>query len=188
MRYLFLLAVGLTTTIAVHASDAISSLRHAADLYVASFRDRNPEGVAALTHPCFVEKMGGRAAYVESMRQSIDWFRVREIAIESITLGEASEPLLVGDYMVSFVPKTVRMRSVTIKVTSYSSLLGISSDKGQSWMFVDLVTMTDGQACELFPFLKDSVTFPERREPSGEAAEPGATDNPDDAQRLREDH
>lgn len=176
---LFLAFIGVTfgcsrneiSQISEFTSNQEQLLKQTANSYIVSFAQADLKKLATLTHSRFIKEMGGKTNFIETMRQSIESNQKNGIQITGSSAGQPTQPIIVGDLIISFVPTTIVTASSTLRVTSYSHLLGISADKGETWKIVDLFSISDEKARNLFPEIGKEVVFPESKNATGEEIE-----------------
>jgi hypothetical protein len=100
------------------------------------------------------------------------------VKIVSATVGEAEEPRMIGKSMVTMIPQKIVLKSPDATFTQESSLLGVSPDKGKTWAFLDLGTVTEAQFAQVVPELAGKITIPAKKPPVIEKTEQGAAPKP----------
>jgi hypothetical protein len=122
--------------------------------------------VVELTHPKVVEAMGGKDKMVEAIDGIMKAMKAQGIAIQSHTIGKPEEPVVDGKTAYVVIPTRMEMAGPQAKVTVESYLLGFSTDKGKSWVFVDGNGLKEGPAKELIvPGLPASLKLPAPKPP-----------------------
>ena len=118
------------------------------------------------TYPTAVKELGGRKKAIEFMESSMKQFKDKGI---SITKYEVSEPVdfhTEGDNTFVVVPATLEMKVPAGKIRGKTYLLGISSDKGKSWKFLDGTGLHDKEFRDkVLPKMPAKLKLPERGKP-----------------------
>jgi hypothetical protein len=165
MKHITIIAIYLLSVIsAFAASEASKKVSAEAQTCADALIKAEYETFARYTHPKVVEMMGGKEKMIELLRAGVDQMKEKGIKFADMTAGEAEEPRVVGDLVISIVPQTLVMKSPDMKIIQESSLLGISSDKGKTWSFIELGTITQEQFNTVFPDLADHVKIPKKKE------------------------
>lgn len=120
--------------------------------------------VADLTHPKIVKMMGGREKMVATMESSAKEMKSQGYAISSVTVDEASEPVSAGKEMYAVVTFQLEMKAPAGKLLQKSFVIGLSTDQGKTWVFVngdvDIKTVK-----QVLPNLPDELKRPEKQKP-----------------------
>jgi hypothetical protein len=124
--------------------------------------------LAKYTHPKVIEMLGGEAGMVERMTAEVSRMREEGFRIASATIGDAEEPRTVGGKMISMVPQTVVIMGPGVKITQEGTLLGVSTNGGDTWVFVDLAVINEAQFAQVFPDLAGDVKLPDKKQPTVE--------------------
>lgn len=124
--------------------------------------------VADFTHPNVHKLMGGREKMIAQLKSGNMDMKLQGYVIRSVTVDEPSEPVSAGSDLFIVVPFLLEMKARGGRIFQKSSVIGVSSDQGKSWVFVngDLDIKTVKKA---LPNLPDQVTLPERHKPSFES-------------------
>jgi len=120
--------------------------------------------VADLTHPKVVELMGGREKMISAMESGIKDMKSRGLALRSAKVEDPSDPVAAGSELFVVVPFLLEMKAPGGKVLQKSFVIGVSSDRGKSWAFVngdlDIKTVK-----KVLPTLPDQLKLPEKQKP-----------------------
>jgi RNA polymerase sigma factor (sigma-70 family) len=90
-----------------------------------------------LTYTKVVEATGGREKWIAVLQESRKHLATLGVVPRSIKVGEPGDFLTEGENTFVVVPTTIEMTAPRGKLVGKSYLLGISSDKGKTWRFVD---------------------------------------------------
>lgn len=116
--------------------------------------------VIDLTHPKLVDKLGGREKAIATTTAMMKEMAENGLVIESVVVGEPEEPVRAGADLYLLVPTTMSASMRGKKINGNSALLGVSTDDGKTWKFIDC---SPGSA-EIrgdFPNIPKSITIPE---------------------------
>lgn len=123
--------------------------------------------LADLTHPKVVEMMGGRDKMVERMTASMKAMKDKGFVFNSAKVEDATTPVAAGSELYTVVPMTVEMKVPGGTVSSKSFLLGVSTDKGKTWKFVDGSGIGGNEKLlkEILPNLPATLKLPKKEKP-----------------------
>lgn len=123
--------------------------------------------LADLTHPKVVELMGGRDKMVERMTASMKDMKAKGIAFNSAKIEDAATPVAAGKELYTYVPMTLEMKVPGGTITSKSFLLGVSTDEGKTWKFVDGSGIGGNEKLlkEVLPNLPKELKLPKKEKP-----------------------
>ena len=133
--FLLLLACG----VAAHAEDEPKSavVKKKAGEIVAAIKKEEYAKVVDLTYPKVVELMGGREKMLAELEAGMKQLKEKGFSFKSVEVGEPGELMTEGKNTFAVVPTTTEMAAPGGKIVLESYLLGISSDGGKAWTFVD---------------------------------------------------
>jgi hypothetical protein len=115
------------------------------------------EKFADLTHPRLVNLLGGRAAMAELLRK-----QVKESAFEIVALKvDVPERIIVaGPDVIAVVPVTRTTLDGGKKTEGRSFFLGVSSDQGKTWTFLDGTHLDNRLLKLVLPHFPSGVRLP----------------------------
>jgi hypothetical protein len=120
------------------------------------------------THPALVKQMGGTDAMVNKLKGMADEMSREGFKFDDMIFEEPSDIVESAGGVYSVVPFTLRMTSPTGgKGTSKSALIGMSSDVGVTWTFVDAegVGGDRKKLKMIMPDFPDGLKFPSKSAP-----------------------
>jgi hypothetical protein len=124
------------------------------------------ETAADMTYPKVITLAGGRAKLIALMRAALESAAEEDMKILPGTIGEPSEAMTQGANMFVVVPITSEFATSKGKLVGKSYLLGVSSDKGRTWSFVQGGSFDDPKfRAQLLPTLPPGLTLPADEEP-----------------------
>jgi hypothetical protein len=136
----------------------IETLRFDATSMYDSLKDQDYERFADFAHPRSLEHFGGREAFVESMRSSFKSTRSTLASLE-VTIGMDITIFNVDSQLFGLVPTTLDgTTSEMKKVVQEGTVVGISTDSGKSWKFVN-----GNSFAQFFPEYANAIKIPKQR-------------------------
>lgn len=124
--------------------------------------------VVDYTYPPLVEKMGGREKLIAFLQTEMKKLKDQRIEIRSFKTGALSEFYTEGNFTFILVPTTTELTIPDGRVVLESYLLGISSNAGKTWSFMDGAGLELKEQRELLPKLPAKLKLPERKIPKVE--------------------
>jgi hypothetical protein len=125
------------------------------------------EKIVALTYPKVIEEMGGREKMIGAMKTGLKDMKARGIEFRSAKVEDAKPVVSGGSDLFTIVPFTLEIKLPGGRTTVKSFLLGISSDKGKTWSFVDGsgIGNDERMAKKLLPNLPAELKLPKKEKP-----------------------
>ncbi|TFF30429.1 hypothetical protein [Mucilaginibacter psychrotolerans] len=156
LRLLLLLLLPFST---LHAQDT-AVVKHQANLIAQATFKGDYETVIAYTHFRLVAMSGGK----EKLRQLITE-RMKELKDQGITgfsgtIGTPGKFYLAGNELHCLLPEDIILTTSVGRYLSRSYLLGVSSDKGKNWTFLDVGSMSADILHQLLPNFNDDLKIP----------------------------
>ncbi|MHB1425427.1 MAG: hypothetical protein ACYC3I_19830 [Gemmataceae bacterium] len=118
-----------------------------------------------LTYPELVKRGGGRAKLIESMTEEMKDWKSRGIVFRSAKVGATAKVVPGGDKLFSVVPLGLELKVPGGILSVSSFLLGISSDKGKTWSFINGDKAHEEVVKKMLPDLPPMLKLPERKKP-----------------------
>jgi hypothetical protein len=137
--------------------EALRRCRQQAEECGAALVAKDFEKFADLTYPPVVETMGGRENMVALSRK-----RAQEARFEILSLKvEAPERLIIaGTDVLAVVPITRATLDAGKKMSGRSFFLGVSSDQGKSWTFLDGSNLDSRTLKQVLPHFPAGLKLP----------------------------
>lgn len=125
------------------------------------------ERTVDLTYPRLIGLLGGREAAIASMKQESSEMLSDNMQLVSNTVGEPRDFVQVESESYAIVPSTIRIRVPEGMLVGEAFMIGISTDGGQNWTFVDSGGgNTDMKLLKnLFPTAAEKLRIPETKPP-----------------------
>jgi hypothetical protein len=169
MRHVYVAVVAVLIAVPVWADDKIDVGRavEQAKTVAKAVLDEDYGKVADLTHPKVVDIMGGREKMIEQTKAVMKALKDQGIEIKSHTVGKAGEPVIDGKTAYLVIPTSLVLTANGMKIGTESYLLGMTTDRGKSWVFVDGAGMDRPEIRDkVFPSLPEGLKLPEKKPPS----------------------
>lgn len=125
------------------------------------------EKIADLTYSRVIEEMGGREKMIGAMKTGIKDMKARGYEFRSAKVEDALPLVAGGSDVFTIVPFTLEMKVPGGRATMKSFLLGVSSNKGKTWTFVDGsgIGKDERMAKKILPNLPAELKLPKREQP-----------------------
>jgi hypothetical protein len=121
--------------------------------------------VVDMTHPKIVRLMGGRDKVIALMSTGIKEMTSQGFALDSVAVEDPSEPVSGGGELFAVVPFVLKMKAPGGKLVSRTFVIGVSGDRGRSWLFIN-GDVGRSMVKQVLPNLPDQLTLPERQKPT----------------------
>ncbi|MBK0378622.1 hypothetical protein [Mucilaginibacter segetis] len=121
--------------------------------------------VIDLTYPKLIELSGGRGALQKLITEKMAGLKKQGIVEFNGSVGSPGKFFRAGDQLHCLIPEMIILKSVTGHYVAHSYLLGISSDNGKSWTFLDVGNMPDNVLHRLLPNFNKELIIPESSKP-----------------------
>ena len=124
------------------------------------------EKAADLTYPKLVQLIGGRARYLDVLKNSMNEMQSGGFQLMSTVAGDAQDVIEVGAEVYAIVPTTMKIKVPEGTLVGESALIGVSKDRGEHWTFVDIGNgFNEQQLKTLFPAVAGRLKVPEQKRP-----------------------
>lgn len=120
--------------------------------------------VADLTHPQVVRLMGGRDKMISVMEAGTKEMKAKGFAFRSVAVGNPSDPVAAGADLYAVIPFTLEMTAPGGKIVQKSFVIGVSSDQGKTWSFVN-GDQEPKKIKQVLPNLPEKLKLPEQQKP-----------------------
>ena len=162
----------LTMTLAIpghsHAqqhSRAYDNVKNQATEAMKQLDAGNYDAYAGCLYETMLTQLGGPAAAPGAIKQSNEMLKRAGWKITR-SVGEPSDPVSADGKEFSVLPTVVTMESASQKMVTKSYVIGVSTNYGAAWKFVDCNSIPEeGVRKWLVPDLPASVTLPKAEEP-----------------------
>ena len=123
--------------------------------------------VIDLTHPNVLKMLGSRDKMIALLESGMKEMKSRGFAFRSATMDDPSDPVTAGDDLYIVVPFLLEMKAPGGKLLQKSFVIGVSSDQGKTWTFVN-GDQEMKKIKQVLPDLPDKLKLPERQKPTFE--------------------
>ena len=116
-----------------------------------------------MTHPKVLESMGGKDAALKQIETAMNAIKGQGIAFK---VNEVSAPTVMkgGKDHYSVTPYSLLMTIPGKKITITSAVVGVSSDEGKSWKFLNLDDKGEKGLREMLPQLPAEMKIPKQEQ------------------------
>jgi hypothetical protein len=128
------------------------------------------ETIVDYTHPELVKHLGGREKAITAMGAAMKDLMANGISLTSFTVGEPSDTVAGDSQLFAVVPFELRLKSPDGRILLKGYLIGISSDQGRSWKYLDGRGDTK-LIKKCLPNLPEKLKLPEKQAPVVEKGE-----------------
>lgn len=108
---------------------------------------------------------GGKEAMLKELKTQIDEMAKNGTYILRAWPGEPSNLIDTAKELQCTIPQYMELKVEGGKVTSETTLIGMSPDKGKTWYFIDVAGKPLNEFRELFPTLSSKLVLPPAKEP-----------------------
>jgi hypothetical protein len=124
------------------------------------------EKAADLTYPKLIQLIGGRAKYLAVLKGGMNETQSDRFRIISTVSDDPTDIIEVGSDVYAILPTTIKIKVAEGILVGQSSLIGVSTDRGEHWTFVDAGKgFSHEQLRTLFPAVADRLKIPEQKRP-----------------------
>lgn len=121
--------------------------------------------VVDLTHPKAVENLGGKVKMAATLTKDMKEMKEKGFEFKTMKVLDPSDPVSVGKELYVVVPYVYEVQYRGTRWKRNGSLIGVSSDKGTSWVFLDTIPGRE-KLKELLPDLPASLVIPKIEPPT----------------------
>ena len=164
MKYLVTLVLLITTFFSSNAQQE-KQIKQAAELMAKATLNGDYKTLTKYTHPKVVKMMGGSEKMITVLSGAINQMKSQGVSFDGATIGEPVKPITVGTELYTVMPQKIVMKANGQKISTTSTLLANSPNKGKTWYFTDAGGMTDQQIKQLFPGVLGKLTIAKRSAP-----------------------
>ena len=126
---------------------------------------RDFEAFAKFTYPKLIEMIGGEKKMVDILKNGEKEMDKGGIKFLNVTIGEPSSIITKGNELQCTIPQTIEMKVPNGKLITKSTLIGISTDGGKHWYFVDTSGKSIQALQKMLPNLSSDLIIPAQGEP-----------------------
>jgi hypothetical protein len=130
-----------------------------------AFRRRDFGRMVDLTYPKVIEAAGGRDKIIASLAKGMKEMETEGVTVLSSTAEAPTQIVHVSEWIYAVVPTTLRVKAQSGTFKTESSMIGISSDHGAHWTFIDAGGKDHKQLLTMLPAPADALKLPAEKEP-----------------------
>jgi hypothetical protein len=160
-----LVPLALAALLTSQADDRIATAHEQASRCAEAVITGEFETVVDLTHPKIIGMLGGREKMIATMKEGLEGLKKRGITMKESKAEKPEKLAKSGDSLYCVVPTTNVIEVPQGTLTSKAFLVGLSSDEGKTWTFIDGAPGAE-KIRELFPDIPAELKLPEREKPT----------------------
>jgi hypothetical protein len=130
-----------------------------------AFRRRDFARMVDLTYPKVIEAAGGRDKMVSALTKGMKEMEAEGVVVLSSTAGAPTQIAHTSGSIYAVLPTTLKVRAQDGVFQTESSMIGISSDGGATWTFIDAGGKDRTELKSLLPGIGDKLNLPPAKEP-----------------------
>jgi hypothetical protein len=130
-----------------------------------AFRRRDFARMVDLTYPKVIEGAGGRDKMIAALAKGIKEMETEGVSVLSSTAETPIQIVHVSQWTYAVVPTTLKVKARDGIFKTESSMIGISSDNGAHWTFIDAGGKDHAQLKSYLPAPADALKLPADKEP-----------------------
>lgn len=155
-------AAALCTSLFANADANPAEIKKLAETLAEATVKGNSGKVLDHTFDRVVQMLGGREKGVSTMNSAIRRMKQSGFTIAGYKIGDPGPIQTEGKYSFTVVPATIEMKTTNARLVTKSYILGISSDSGKTWKFVDGAGLKNVEMrSRVLPKLPEGFTLPE---------------------------
>jgi hypothetical protein len=118
-----------------------------------------------LTYPKVIEVAGGRDKMIAGLAKGLKDMESEGVIVMSSTAAAPIQIVHVSNWIYAVVPTTLKVKAKDGIFQTESSMIGISSDSGAHWTFIDAGGKDHKELKNLLPASADALKLPVEKEP-----------------------
>ena len=130
-----------------------------------AFRRRDFGRMIDLTYPKVIEAAGGRDKMIAALAKGIKEMEAEGVVVLSSTAGTPTQVLQISGWIYAVVPTTLKVKAQDGIFQTDSSMIGLSSDHGGNWTFIDAGGKDHTQLKSMLPARADKLELPVEKDP-----------------------
>ena len=130
-----------------------------------AFTNKDYLKVLELTYPKVIEKAGGRDKMMTTMKEEIKGMEADGVALLATTPSPPANFVHEAGSIYAVIPIMVKMKTLDGTYQADGSLIGISSDAGANWTFIDAAGEDEKDLRVLLPNVFDKLKVPPDKPP-----------------------
>jgi hypothetical protein len=130
-----------------------------------AFRRRDFARMVDLTYPKVIEAAGGRDKMIAALDKGLKEMEAEGVVVLSSTAAAPKQIVHVSGWIYAVVPTALKVKAQDGIFQTDSSMIGLSSDNGASWTFIDAGGKDHTQLKSLLPAPADKLELPADKDP-----------------------
>ena len=130
-----------------------------------AFRRRDFSRMVDLTYPKVIEAAGGRDRMVAALARGMKEMEAEGVVVLSSTAGAPTQTIHVSGSIYAVLPTTLKVKALDGIFQTESSMVGISSDGGATWTFIDAGGKDRSQITKMLPDVAGKLNLPPEKQP-----------------------
>jgi hypothetical protein len=159
LKNIFRLLVIFMLPLTLHAQDT-TIIKHQANVLSQAMMKGDYQTIVNNTYPKAVQMAGGKEKMLELINSGISQIQSMGISFEAISTGAPGKFYKAGTEIHCLVPENITFKTPNGRILSHSNLLGISSDDGKSWTFLDLNNSSTDKIKQILPNFNPDLKLP----------------------------
>lgn len=130
-----------------------------------AFRRRDFARMVDMTYPKVVEAAGGRDQMLASFTKEMKEMEAEGVTVLSSTAGAPTQIIHISGSVYAVIPTTLKVKAKDGVFQTEGSMIGISSDGGTKWTFIDAGGKDQKQLKSILPDAVDKLNLPPEKQP-----------------------
>jgi hypothetical protein len=130
-----------------------------------AFRRRDFARMIDLTYAKVIEAAGGRDKMVAALAKGMKEMEAEGVAVLSSTAGAPTQIVHASGSIYAVLPTTLKVKAQNGVFQTESSMIGISSNSGATWTFIDAGGKDRSELKKLLPDAADKLNLPPEKQP-----------------------
>ena len=130
-----------------------------------AFRRRDFAKMLDMTYPKVVEAAGGRDRMLSSFTREMKEMEAEGVVVLSSTAGFPTQIIHVSGSIYAVLPTTLKVKARDGIFQTEGSMIGISSDGGKNWTFIDAGGKDQKELRSILPDVVDKLNLPPEKQP-----------------------
>lgn len=118
-----------------------------------------------LIHPKVVEMGGGREKMRATLKTQLEQTEAEGVKVLASSIGSPTQVIHDSGSIYAVMPNTLKVKAQAGTFQTESTLIGISTDSGANWTFVDASGKDDGELKKVLPAVADKLKVPPAKQP-----------------------
>jgi hypothetical protein len=130
-----------------------------------AFRRRDFARMVDMTYPKVVEAAGGRDKMISALAKGLKEMETEGVSVLASTAAAPTQIVHVSGWIYAVVPTSLKVKAKDGVFQTESSMIGLSSDNGANWTFIDAGGKDHTQLMTMLPAKVDKLNLPLEKDP-----------------------